>query len=48
MQEMPLSLTVDERIADGYCYAQSVRLFKYLLEHSLEKVACSQMTGYFA
>ena len=36
---MPLPLTVDERIADGYCYAQSVRLFKYLLEHpeTLEK-----------
>lgn len=34
MQEVvDLGLTVDERIADGYYYARSVRLFKYLLEH---------------
>lgn len=34
MQEtVDLGLTVDERIADGYYYAKSVRLFKYLLEH---------------
>ena len=26
-------LTVDERIADGYYYSKSIRLFKYLLEH---------------
>ena len=34
MQEtVDLGLTVDERIADGYYYSKSIRLFKYLLEH---------------
>lgn len=28
-----LGLTVDERIADGYYYAKTVKLLKYLLEH---------------
>ena len=32
-ETVDLGLTVDERIADGYYYAKSVRLFKYLLEH---------------
>lgn len=30
---LPLGITLDERIADGYYYAKSVKLFKYLLEH---------------
>jgi len=28
-----LGVTLDERIADGYYYAKSIRLVKYLLEH---------------
>lgn len=28
-----IGLTIDERIADGYYYAQSVKLLKYLIEH---------------
>ncbi|MDO4846458.1 MAG: 2-oxo acid dehydrogenase subunit E2, partial [Oscillospiraceae bacterium] len=28
-----LGLTVDERLADGYYYSQSVKLLKHLLEH---------------
>lgn len=28
-----VGLTIDERIADGYYYAKSVKVFKYLLEH---------------
>lgn len=28
-----LGLTIDERIADGYYYAKTVRLFKTLLEN---------------
>lgn len=28
-----LGLTIDERLADGYYYSQSVKLLKYLLEH---------------
>ncbi len=28
-----LGLTVDERIADGYYFSKTVKLFKYLLEH---------------
>ena len=31
-----LGLTVDERIADGYYYAKTVRMLKYLLEHPEE------------
>lgn len=30
---MPVGLTVDERIADGFYFAKSFKLFKYLLEH---------------
>ena len=30
---LPLGITLDERIADGYYYAKSVKLLKYLLEH---------------
>ncbi|MBQ9330570.1 MAG: hypothetical protein IJ221_06250 [Oscillibacter sp.] len=32
-ETLDLGLTVDERIADGYYYAKSIRLLKYLLEH---------------
>lgn len=30
---LPLGITLDERIADGYYYAKTIRLFKYLLTH---------------
>lgn len=30
---MPIGMTVDERIADGFYFAKSFKLFKYLLEH---------------
>lgn len=38
-ETLDMGLTVDERIADGYYYAKTVRLLKYLLEHpgELEK-----------
>ena len=32
-ERIPLSLTVDERIADGYYYAKSVQLLLHLLRH---------------
>ena len=32
-ETLDIGLTVDERIADGYYYAKSVRLFKYLVTH---------------
>ena len=32
-ETLDIGLTVDERIADGYYYAKSIRLFKYLMEH---------------
>ena len=32
-ETVDLGLNVDERIADGYYYSKSIRLFKYLLEH---------------
>ncbi len=35
-ETLDLGLTVDERIADGYYYAKSIRLLKYLLEHPEE------------
>ncbi len=35
-ESLDLGLTVDERIADGYYYARSIRLLKYLLEHPEE------------
>ena len=46
MQEtVDLGLTVDERIADGYYYTKSVRLFKHLLEHPalLERPLCEEV-----
>ena len=30
---LDIGLTIDERIADGFYYAKSVKLFKYLIEH---------------
>ena len=33
---IPLGITLDERIADGYYYSKSVRLLKHLLEHPEE------------
>ena len=34
MKEMlPLGVTLDERIADGYYYAQTIKLFKHIMEH---------------
>ena len=32
-ETVDIGLTVDERIADGYYYSKTVRLFKHLLEH---------------
>lgn len=32
-QSIKLSLTIDERLADGYYYAQTIRLLKHLLEN---------------
>lgn len=32
-ETLDIGLTVDERIADGYYYAKSIRLFKHLLAH---------------
>ena len=30
---LKLGITLDERIADGYYYAKSIQLFKYLMQH---------------
>ena len=46
MKEMlPLCVTLDERIADGYYYAQTIKLFKYILEHpeELDRPACEEV-----
>lgn len=32
-ETVDIGLTIDERIADGYYYAKSVKLMKYLMEH---------------
>lgn len=32
-ETLNIGLTIDERIADGYYYAKSVKIFKYILEH---------------
>ena len=32
-QSVNLSLTIDERIADGYYYAKTIRLLKHLIEN---------------
>ena len=43
-----LGLTVDERIADGYYFAKTVRLIRHLLEHPelLEQAACTPVEDY--
>ena len=43
LEMLPLGLTLDERIADGYYYAKSIKLLKYLLENPelLEMPACT-------
>lgn len=34
MREMlPIGLTIDERIADGYYYSKTIKLFKHIMEH---------------
>ena len=35
-ESLDLGLTVDERLADGYYYAKSIRLLSYLLQHPEE------------
>lgn len=42
VKKLPISLTVDERIADGFYFAKSVKILKYLLENPelLEKSFC--------
>ena len=30
---MDMSITLDERIADGYYYSKSIRILKHLLQH---------------
>lgn len=44
-QSVDLGLTVDERIADGYYYAKTIRLLKTLLENPelLEKPLCEEV-----
>lgn len=32
-ETLDLGLTIDERLADGYYYSKSIKLFKHLLEH---------------
>ena len=32
-QSLSIGLTIDERIADGYYYAKTIKLFKHLLEN---------------
>ena len=32
-ESIDLGLTIDERIADGYYYSNTIKLFKYLMEH---------------
>ena len=46
MKEMlPLGVTLDERIADGYYYAQTIKLFKYIMEHpeEMDRPACEEV-----
>ena len=35
-ESLDLGLTIDERLADGYYYAKSIKLLKYLCEHASE------------
>lgn len=32
-EQVDLGITIDERLADGYYYAKSIRLLKYILQH---------------
>ena len=46
MKEMlPLGVTLDERIADGYYYAKTIQLFKYIMEHpeEMDRPACEEV-----
>ncbi len=44
---LPLGITLDERIADGYYYAKSIKLLKYLLENpSLLDAPCKELVEY--
>ena len=40
-ETMNIGITLDERIADGYYYSKTIKLFKYLLQnpHLLEEPA---------
>ena len=44
---LPLGITLDERIADGYYYAKSVKLLKHLLTHpELLELPCGMPVDY--
>lgn len=45
-ETLELGITIDERLADGYYYAKSIKLLKYLLQHPelLEKNANEEIT----
>lgn len=44
---LPLGITLDERIADGYYYSKSIKLLKYLLENpELLDEPCSSIVEY--
>lgn len=44
-ETLDLGLTIDERLADGYYYAKTIRLLKKLLENPelLEKPAAEEV-----
>ena len=44
---LDIGLTIDERLADGYYYSKSIRLFKHLLQNpSLLELPLSQEVDY--
>ena len=44
---LPLGITLDERIADGYYYAKSIKLLKHLLANpELLDMPCSMPVDY--
>ena len=44
---LDIGLTIDERLADGYYYSKSIRLFKHLLQNpSLLELPLSQEVEY--
>ena len=46
-ETVELGLTIDERLADGYYYAKSIRLFKHLLQHpELLELPAKEMVDY--